>query len=91
MKDFLKISITLLKNFNACILGNFYFYFSERTTKIDFDKCNSFRLGMILLYCFILTDPLEICYNPSLTKINFHLIKQLIQNKVAPSYEEEIV
>ena len=34
----------------------------------------------------ILMDPLELCYNPSLTKINFNAIKHLINTKVVPSY-----
>ena len=46
---------------------------------------------MLLLSCTTLSDPLELCYNPSLTKINFHRVKQLIQNIVTPSYDEETV
>lgn len=41
---------------------------------------------MILLECLTLMDPLQLCYNPSLTKINFNIIRNLIHSKVIPSY-----
>jgi serine/threonine protein kinase len=63
----------------------------ERTVKIDFDKCNTFRLGMMLLECLSLTNPITVAYNPSMTKINFNAIKNLINNKIVPSYTEEFV
>ena len=59
--------------------------------KIDFDKCNSFRLGMLILYCLVLADPIYLCYNPSMSKINFSTLKNLIVNKVVPSYSSVLI
>ena len=68
-----------------------HFLFRERTLKLDFDRANTFRLGMMILECVTLMNLIPLCYNPSFTKINFNVIKNLIQNKVAPSYPEELV
>lgn len=63
----------------------------ERTTKLDFDRCNSFRLGILLLECLTLVDPLATCYNPSMTAISSSAIRNLIVAKVIPNYPVEIV
>jgi serine/threonine protein kinase len=63
----------------------------ERTTKIDFDKCNAYRLGILLLHCLSLADPLALCYSPSMTSISPSSIRALINKKVAPNYSSEIV
>ena len=46
---------------------------------------------MMMLECLSLTDPITLAYNPSMTKINFNAIRNLINNKVVPSYSEEFV
>lgn len=69
----------------------FFIFYSERTTKIDFDRANSFRLGIFLLECLSLVDPLSNCYNPSMTSISSAAIRNLIVGKVVPNYPVEIV
>ena len=46
---------------------------------------------MIILQALTLTDPIFVCYNPSMTKINFNVIRNLIINKVLPSYPPEVI
>ena len=45
---------------------------------------------MILLQALTLSHPVELCYNPSMTKINFNMVKNLIMTKIMPSYPPEI-
>lgn len=48
-------------------------------------------MGILLLQCLSLADPLANCYNPSMTAINSNSIKNLIFNKVVPNYPAELV
>jgi len=48
-------------------------------------------LGILLLQCLSLVEPLSTFYNPSMTAINGASIKNLIGNKVLPNYSTEIV
>lgn len=46
---------------------------------------------MLLLQCLSMSDPLKLCYNPSMTDINFLAIKSIIFRKVVPNYGEDII
>lgn len=46
---------------------------------------------MIVLQTLTLSNPISLCYNPSMTKINFNVIRGLILNKVMPSYPPDMV
>jgi serine/threonine protein kinase len=65
-------------------------YLKEKTFKLNFDKCNSFRLGMVLLRCLTLLDPLHHFYNPSMTKVNICAIRNQINAQVVPNYADDI-
>jgi hypothetical protein len=67
-----------------------FMYQKEKTFKLNFDKCNSFRLGMVLLRCLTLSEPLHHFYNPSMTRINIAGVRNLINEQVVPNYPDEI-
>lgn len=51
---------------------------------IDFGKANSFRLGMIILYCITLTNPIKTCYGSenNNNRIKIMVLNSLYENKV---------
>ncbi len=57
--------------------------------KIDFSKANSFRLGMILLYCITLTNPIKTCYGVNSAtgerKIKLMVLNSLYESKIENS------
>ena len=46
---------------------------------------------MLILYCLLLADPIYLCYNPTMTRINFTVLKNLIVKKIVPSYSSVLV
>lgn len=54
--------------------------------KIDFTRANSFRLGMIILYCITLTNPIKTCYGVNNEtgekRIKLMVLNSLYESKV---------
>lgn len=53
---------------------------------INFTRANSFRLGMILLYCITLTNPIKTCYGVNKMngekRIKLMVLNSLYETKV---------
>lgn len=56
---------------------------------INFTRANSFRLGMILLYCITLTNPIKTCYGINRVsgekRIKIMVLNSLYETKVEAS------